>query len=68
MLLSDFELSGLRVLPYNYKTSTMNGVWLKIYPGCIADIPGFEEPVSNVHLEIAGMALKDGFNEIYKMI
>ena len=46
----------------------MNGVWLKIYPGCIADIPGFEEPVSNVHLEIAGMALKDGFNEIYKMI
>ena len=42
----------------------MNGVWRKLWPGCVNDLKRFEDVVLAMKKVILGLANKAGFNEV----
>ena len=45
------------------KTTNMNRVWQKIWPECIGDFLGFEQPINEVDEQIVGLAHHAGLIE-----
>ncbi|KFD58314.1 hypothetical protein M514_00540 [Trichuris suis] len=46
------------------RRTTVNIVWRDVYLERSAVFSEYEQPLQNVHQEVAGLALKAGFNEI----
>ena len=57
-------MDNLSVAWQEVKTTNMNRVWLKIWPECIGDFLGFEQPINEVHEQIVGLAHHAGLIEV----
>ena len=42
----------------------MNGVWRKLWPGCVNDLKGFEDVLLTMKKVILDLANKVGFDEV----
>ena len=56
-------IDNLSVAWQEVKTTNMNRVWRKIWPECIGDFHGLEQPINEVHEQIVGLAHHTGLIE-----